>query len=212
MRILYIDTTTSYLYTGLVVDNKLLAEVKENCGKDLSSVALDKISQMLLENNLTPNDIDKIIVVNGPGSFTGIRVGVTIAKTFAYSLNKQITTISSLEAMALSVDIESDFIIPIIDARHGYVYGAIFDKENHSVLKQQYIKLAALKCAVDNLIGEFVYVSNDSFESIDVEGYSPNILKIVNTFCDKESVNPHAVDPIYLKLTEAEEKQNFEII
>lgn len=211
MKILYIDTTTSYLYTGIVVDDKLIAEIKEDFGKDLSSVALKMISEMLESNNIKPNDIDKIIVVNGPGSFTGIRVGVTIAKTYAYSLKKEIITISSLEAMALSGK-DITFKVPIIDARRGYVYGAIFSNENHPVLKPQYIKLDTIKCAVENLIGDFTYISNQKFDGIDTESYSPNIEKIVNTFKDKQTENPHAVSPIYLKLTEAEEKQNLEVI
>lgn len=211
MRILYIDTTTSYLYTGLVVDGKLVAQVKEDFGKDLSSVALKKISEMLDNINFKPNDIDKIIVVNGPGSFTGIRVGVTIAKTYAYSLKKEIITITSLEVMAVS-NSEDTFKVPIIDARRGYVYGAIFNNQNQIVLKPQYIKLDAIKCAVENLIGNFTYISNQNFDGIDTIGYDPDIEKVVNIFVNRESINPHAVDPIYLKLTEAEEKQALEII
>jgi len=128
MKILYIDTTTSYLYTGLVVDKKLVSEVKKDLGKDLSSYTLKEIDTMLKQNHLEPNDIDKIIVVNGPGSFTGIRVGVTIAKTYAYSLKKEIVTISSLEAMAISSKEDDIIKVPLIDARRGYVYGAIIVK------------------------------------------------------------------------------------
>lgn len=212
MKILYIDTTTSYLYTGLVVDGKLLDEIKENFGKDLSSCALQKISELLDSNNIQPNDIDKIMVVNGPGSFTGIRVGVTIAKTYAYSLNKKVIMISSLEAMALSSKTESTFKVPIIDARRGYVYGAIYNKDGIPVLKPQYIKLEALKCAVDHLFDSFQYTSNQNFADIEVESYDPDIEKIVNTFETREEVNPHAVNPVYLKQTEAEEKQNLELI
>lgn len=211
MKILYLDTTTSYLYTGIVVDNKLIAEVKEDFGKDLSSVTLKKISEMLETNNLKPNDIDKIIVVNGPGSFTGIRVGITIAKTYAYSLNKEIINITSLEAMAVSSQ-ENTFKIPIIDARRGYVYGAIFNQNNSIVLKPQYIKLDALKCATDNLIDDFTYISNQKFDDIETTSYNPDIEKIVNTYQNKKSENPHSINPIYLKLTEAEEKQNIEVI
>ena len=61
MKILYIDTTTSYLYTGLVVDKKLVSEVKKDLGKDLSSYTLKEIDTMLKQNHLEPNDIDKII-------------------------------------------------------------------------------------------------------------------------------------------------------
>lgn len=212
MKILYIDTTTSYLYTGLVVDGKLLTDIKEDFGKDLSSCALKKISEMLASNQIHPSDIDKIMVVNGPGSFTGIRVGVTIAKTYAYSLKKKIVTISSLESMALSSKKESTLKIPLIDARRGYVYGAIYNQNMIPILNPQYITLEALKCAADHLLDGFQYISNQNFIGIEAESYDPDIEKIVNTFENRQEENPHAVNPIYLKQTEAEEKQNLEII
>ena len=212
MKILYIDTTTSYLYTAVVENDKLLSEIKEDFGRDLSSVALKNIKLMLDNLNIKPNDIDKIIVVNGPGSFTGIRIGVTIAKTFAYSLKKEITTISSLQAMALSSNKQTQYIIPIIDARRGYVYAGIYDINNDVVLKDQYISLETLKIACDNLIGDYTYIGNADKFDIEIENYTPNIEKIVNTCKNKESINPHAVNPIYLKLTEAEENKKEEII
>ncbi|MCI5967627.1 MAG: tRNA (adenosine(37)-N6)-threonylcarbamoyltransferase complex dimerization subunit type 1 TsaB [Tenericutes bacterium] len=212
MKILYIDTTTSYLYTGLVIDGKLKSEIKEDFGKDLSSKALSKISEMLTNNHLEPVDIDKIMVVNGPGSFTGIRVGVTIAKTYAYSLNKDIVTVSSLEAMAVSSKGETSFKVPLIDARRNYVYAAIFNNKYLPILKQQYISLEALKCAVDHLIDSYQYISNQNFTDITTESYSPDIEKIVNVFASRPPENPHSINPIYLKQTEAEEKHKLEII
>ena len=214
MRILYIDTTTSYLYTAVIEDDKLLTEIKEDFGRDLSCVALKKISEMLTKLNFKPQDIDKIIVVNGPGSFTGIRIGVTIAKTFAYSLNKEIITVSSLEAMALSSKKNTKYIVPIIDARRGYVYGGIYDNLNNVVLKNQHIKLDTLKLACDNLIDDYTYIGNnvDKLDVSNVEEYNPDILKIVNTFKNKEGINPHSVNPIYLKQTEAEENKKVEVI
>ena len=167
MKVLYIDTTTSYLYTGIVVDGKLLSEVKEEFGRDLSSFALKKVSEMLSSNHLEPEDIDKIMVVNGPGSFTGIRVGVTI---------------------------------PVVDARRSYVYGAIYTDGVVPVLKPQYISLDALKCAVDHLFESYQYVSNQNFLDLDIENYDPDIEKIVNTLSSREGINPHAVNPIYIKL------------
>lgn len=212
MKILYIDTSTSYLYTGVVVDSKLQVEVKKDFGTTLSSMALSEISKMLKNIQLEPTDIDKIIVVNGPGSFTGIRVGITIAKTFAYSLNKEIISISSLEAMAVSSKNNECCKVPLIDARRNYVYAAIFDNNNLPILKPQYISLEALKCAVDHLIDNYQYISNQSFTGIESERYDPDIEKIVNTFDNKPTENPHAVNPIYLKQTEAEEKHQLEII
>ncbi len=212
MKVLYIDTTTSYLYTGIVVDGKLIVEIKKEFGKDLSRQALSKISDMIKQAKLKPTDIDKIMVVNGPGSFTGIRVGVTIAKTFAYTLKKEVITLLSLEAMAISNKNEKVFKVPIIDARRGYIYGAIYNQENIPVLKPQYISLEALKSATNHLLEDFEYISNQEFTDLKVESYNPNIEKIVNTLISREGTNPHAVNPVYLKQTEAEEKQNTEII
>ena len=104
MRYLYIDTSSSYLYTAIIEDEKILAEIQEEYGQSLSEVAMPKIASMFEKSNLSAKDIDKIIVVNGPGSFTGIRIGITIAKVYAWTLNLPITTIYSLEAMALSSD------------------------------------------------------------------------------------------------------------
>ena len=207
--ILYIDTTTSYLYTGIVSNNKLLKEIKEDCGKDLSKSALNKIKEMLDSLKLRPSDLNRIIVVNGPGSFTGIRIGVTIAKTLAYSLNIPIITVSSLEAMMISSD-SLNYKVPIIDARRGYVYAAIYDKDNNTILPEQYINLEALKVACDNLIDDYDFIGNGF--TFTAHEYNPNILKIVNTFCDRESINPHLVNPIYLKKTEAEENKKEEIL
>ena len=128
MRYLYLDTSSSFLYAGIVKDNDLVAEIMEEMGGDLSKISLLKISEMFNSVSLKPNDIDKIIVVNGPGSFTGIRVGITIAKTYAWGLKKDITTISSLEAMAISSDFDG-YKVPMIDARRGYVYASIYDKD-----------------------------------------------------------------------------------
>ena len=212
MRILYIDTTTSNLYTAIYEDNKILDYISSSFGKDLSKVALDKIKNMLDGLNLTPKDIDKIIVVNGPGSFTGIRIGVTLAKTLAYTLNKEITTISSLQAMALSIKNNSEFVVPIIDARRGFVYAAIYDKDGNPILKDQYISFNSLKLACDDLIGDYSFIGNSINFDLDYEEYAPDFLKIIEKYKDKENINPHLVNPIYLKLTEAEENKKTEII
>ena len=208
MRILYIDTSSSYLYTAIVEDNKLLGEVKEEFGQSLSEVALPKIVSVFTENNIKPEQIDKIIVVNGPGSFTGIRIGITIAKVYSWSLNIPITTITSLEAMMLSNEKDA-YKVPVIDARRQYVFGAIYDSNNRQILKPQHIKIEDLKQQMASLDNYVAITNNEDLEEDfdNIEAYNPNILKIVEYFKDKEPLNPHAVNPDYLKLTEAEESK-----
>ena len=208
MRCLYIDTTSNHLYTGVVENETLLCERKIRFDKDLSTMALTTIVDMMNCVNLAPTNIDKIILVNGPGSFTGCRIGITIAKTYAWALNIPISTITSLEAMALSND-DYDFHVPVLDARRDFVFAGIYDKDNNQILKNQYIKKSVLETAINNMSDNFIFITNDSLElNGEVKEYDPDILNIVNKYKEKEEVNPHGIDAEYLKLTEAEEKLN----
>ena len=208
MRCLYIDTTSNYLYTGIVEKESLLCERKIRFDKDLSTMALTTIVDMMNSINLSPRDVDKIILVNGPGSFTGCRIGITIAKTYSWALNIPISTITSLEAMALSND-DYDFHVPVLDARRDFVFAGIYDKENNQILKNQYLKKSVLETAINNMSDNFIFITNDLLElNGEVKQYNPDILSIVNKYKDKEEVNPHGIDAEYLKLTEAEEKLN----
>lgn len=205
MKYLYIDTSSSYLYAAIVEDEKIIAKVCEDYGQSLSEIALPKIAAMFEDNNIKPTDINKIIVVNGPGSFTGIRIGITIAKVYAWSLGTKITTITSLEAMAISND-SNKVKVPIINARRGYVYGAIYDNDKE-VLKPQHIKLEELKDKLQE-IDNYIFITNDEFEDLEkTEKYEPDFIKIINKYKDKKEINPHLVNPEYLKLTAAEESR-----
>lgn len=205
MKVLYIDTSSSFLTTGIVDNDTLMAEINEELNQDLSRLALPKIAEMFKSVNLKPQDIDKIIVVDGPGSFTGIRIGITIAKIYAYTLGINITTISSLEAMAVSYS-GYDYYVPMIDARRGYVYTAIFNSEYKEVFSKRHTKLEEVKKKILEL-DNCIIITNDDID-IDVEkkSYKPDIHRIVDKYKNRKNVNPHSVNPNYLKLTEAEEK------
>lgn len=204
MRVLYIDTSSDYLYSGIVIEDKLVSSIKKKYEKDLSKEALPQVIELLNKANIIPKDLDKIIVVNGPGSFTGIRIGITIAKTIAWALNINITPISGLIAMAISCNNDT-YKMPLIDARRGYVYGAIYDKDNNEVIKDSHINLQELLDKSKDLDIEAI-TNNDLDINIKKESYDPDILKIVKHFEENDGINPHLVNPIYLKKTEAEEK------
>ena len=205
MRVLYIDTSSSYLYSAIVEDDHLVASVSEDYGQSLSEIALPKIVEMFNQNQLSPKDVDKIIVVNGPGSFTGIRIGITIAKVYAWSLNLPITTISSLEAMSISSK-EKRIHVPMINARRGYVYAAIYDENMEVIHKPEHMKWIDLEKEIKAL-NNVEIISNDEFDwEVETVPYVPDFVSIITKFKDKEPINPHAVNPEYLKLTEAEEK------
>lgn len=203
---LFIDTSLSDVSIALVKDNKLISEIKNSIPGEHSVYVTKYIDDVLKECNLSPKDIDEIIVVNGPGSFTGIRIGITIAKVYAWSLNIPITTISSLEAMMLSSK-ENKVKVPMIDARRRYVFGAIYDENNNVVLKPQHIKMDDINVELEKL-SDYTIITKDELEEYEhKEEYNPDILKIVTYFKDKEPINPHGVNPDYLKLTEAEESK-----
>ena len=151
------------------------------------------IKEAFREANIKPKDLDKIFAVNGPGSFTGIRVGLTVAKVMAWSLNIPVVPISSLEVIASTPNDGTN--IALIDARRGYVYAGAYDKDLNPIMEDKHILLSDIK--IDG-----TYVSYDNFE-----GLKPNIdiLKVIKKHEKDKKVNPHTLNPKYLKLTEAEE-------
>ena len=207
MKVLYVDTSSDYLYSGIVINDVLVSECQEKLGKDLSKEALPRIIGVFKKANITPKDLDKIIVVTGPGSFTGIRIGVTIAKTIAWSLNIPIVPISGLTAMAIS-NKQDGYSMPLIDARRGFVYGALYDNNINSIVEDSHIFLEELVKKCYDYRPITVITNNEIVTNYNVNGYEPDILKIVTYFKNKEGLNPHMINPIYLKKTEAEEKAN----
>lgn len=174
---LFIDTHLNDVVIMLfdksgIIKEKQLFNVKEN-----SRVIMPTIKNILGDNN--PNSI---LVVNGPGSFTGVRLGVTIAKTLAYTLDIPIRTITSLECLAVSL--ERDEKIVGFSDKNGYFIG-IFDEFN-------------------NLVGNYEYLSNVEFGKYnslyhvetDILVNYENVFKYA---MNKDSINPHKVNPVYIK-------------
>lgn len=201
---LFLDTSSKYLTIAICRDNEQLFVYSEEGNNNLSRKVLPKINEILSKLSIDKKMIDNIYVVNGPGSFTGIRIGVTIAKVWAWTLKKNIFVISSLHALA-TTKVATKYIVPLIDARRGYVYAGIY-QDGKSILKDQYILFSELKNKIDECTdGDISYVSYDDF--LDVEVIRPNI-DVSKLLGGKESLNPHKVNPNYLKNTEAEENLN----
>ncbi len=205
---LFIDTCTKYLILALYKDNDVIEYFQMEADNNLSVLLLPKIDELLKKSNLEIKDVDKIYVSNGPGSFTGIRIGVTTAKTIAYGLNKEINTVSELEVLA-SVDTNKKYIVPLIDARRNYVYTGMYNNNLNIEIENKYIDLDEFYnfLSKNYNINDILFVSNDSF-NINTEVPKINIWKIIEKHRKDESMNPHLVNPNYLKLTEAEEKMN----
>lgn len=201
---LLIDTCTKNVCIALFRDKSLLDKVIHSNDIDLSSNFMVLINDILSKNNIKIEDVDKFFVAIGPGSFTGIRIGVTCAKVMAWALKKDAIPFSSLELLA-AVNSNTDYIVPLIDARRGYVFAGIYDSHLNCIMNDAYIKLDDLveKIGTDK---STTYISLDNF---DLETNLPEYIvnKVLEKHYDDVPINPHSLNPNYLKKTEAEEKR-----
>ena len=197
---LFLDTCNKNIVIGLLEDNKLIDKTVYINDNNLSEKLLPSIKELLDKNNIKVNNLNRIYVSVGPGSFTGIRIGLTVAKVMSWSLKIDIIPISSLEAIA-STDSDYNYICPMIDARRGYVYASLYDKELNNIIKDQYIKQEEFTNLLKDYKYEIVSYESDNKPILNIE-------KIVAKHVNDKSINPHKLNPIYLKLTEAEEKRN----
>ena len=111
---LFIDTSLSDVSIALLKDNKILSSIHNNIPGEHSIYVTKYIEDLLKKTNISSKEVDEIVVVNGPGSFTGIRIGVTIAKVFAYLTKIRIVSITSLQARAIGR--KNEYILSTIDA------------------------------------------------------------------------------------------------
>lgn len=172
MYTLFLDTHGELVTISFINQSNIFTKTKLSEYSHATEV-LPLLNEMLKEKSITLNNFDKIIVVNGPGSFTGIRIGLTIAKTIAYSLDIKIYTISSLKAYLISSDEEG---ICVIEDPKGYYIG-VEDKEIYTSSLEEYNKYKI----IENKL---------------------NILKIVEFFKDKEPLNVHGIKANYVKTIE----------
>ena len=201
MIALFVDTSISFPTISLVKDNEVLFKFHSEIKSDMSSKILTIIDEALNNSDLSLKSIDKIFAVTGPGSFTGVRIGVTIAKTIAWSLNIPVIPISSLEYMA-TTQTNKKYIVCMIDARRGNVFAGIYNNELECVKKDSLINKDEL---FDDLNEDYLLLSYDTIEN--AVHPSPDVLKIINKYKNEVGVNPHQLKPNYLKLTEAEENR-----
>ena len=201
--ILVIDTSSSYVTVSIINNNTIVHEFKKKIDNDIASKIMSIINMELTESNIDIKEIEKIFVVNGPGSFTGVRIGVTIAKTIAWALNIKVVPLSSLELMA-TTNSNKEFIVPLIDARRGNVYAGVYDADLNSVTDDKLVSVSEI-LRYDN--SEYTFVSYDEIKGIDTIKPDTDVLKIVNKHINDEGMIAHQLKPNYLKLTEAEENR-----
>ncbi len=179
--ILFIDTHDELITIAIKNKDRIYCKTKMS-EYSHSIFTMPMIEEIFNENNLDVKDLKKIIVVNGPGSFTGIRIGLSIAKTMAYALKVDINTISSLKAYLISNDTAEDKMA-VIEDNKGY-YICAFDKNNNEILEEQ-------------------YVEENNYNYKEVE-HKLNVKRIIDYCSNLKSENPHHVKANYVKKIEVE--------
>ncbi len=205
MIYLFIDTSSEDVSIAIVRDNELLASISKTIPGEHSIYATSYLDEVIKEAGINNKDIDKVMAVNGPGSFTGLRIGLTIAKVFAFLLGKEVICISSLKMRSLSI--EHDYCLSLMDARNNNYYLALYDKENKEVVNPVFSNIDEVLALIEKYnplcIGDKEFKIND----INVDKQELDIIKIVNYYKNEKSINPHLVVPEYLKLPQAMENK-----
>ena len=208
MICLFFDTSSDLLKVSLIKDNKIIFDKELHTKNDHSSYLVPTIDEAFKSNNIDFKELDEIIVGNGPGSFTGTRISIAVAKTYAFSFNIPVYMISSLEELIYDND-GYDFYVPIIEEKEENLYFSIFDKDKKRVMDDTYSSTEYMYKKLEELDGKILLISlsNKEYEKYDTVKASINALNIMkNIDVNNEKVNPHLLKPNYIKKIEAEAK------
>ena len=135
MIVLAVDSSSKVATAALIKDGNLLSEITLNDKREHSVILMSLIQDLLTDNNLTINDIDGYVVSKGPGSFTGLRIGMATVKGLSFGSKKPYVSVSSLDALALSVSNFDGIICPVMDALRNSVYTALYKSSNNKLEK-----------------------------------------------------------------------------
>jgi len=191
MYSLILDSATKILYIALVKDNALLEDIYVNGQNDHAKNIVSKIDDLLKKYNIESKDLNEVICGYGPGSYTGVRMAVTVAKMISVFMNIPLYTISTLLLMASG---KKGKVLSMIDARRGNSFGMIFDMDKNAYIVEEalYSTEELMKNNYDNVVSE-------------------NDFKVDPIYCLKNKKlveNPDLLIPNYLRETEAERNLN----
>lgn len=226
MKILAIDTSALVATAALCDDEKLIAVYSQKAGMTHSQTMLPIIKNIMDNTETNIDDVDMIAVSEGPGSFTGIRIGIATAKGLAFGKNKICIGVSTLEAMARTIaDFCTDAIIcPVMDARRNQLYNAVFEMRGGKLLRlseDRMIEAPALAKELDAM-DRPVYFIGDGYDIMakmklsyqretpvacrwqNGYGVAMAALALYNNTEDKSVFTDRMLRPEYLRLPQAE--------
>ncbi len=151
MLVLAIDTSTKACAVGLCRDGKILAEYKINMGMTHSEGLMPQLEQLLERTGTKKGDIDLIAVSMGPGSFTGLRIGLATAEALAYAWKKPLQGVATPLALAYNLPAEGIVLSPLLDAQKGNYYQALYEWQGGKVRELQSVQVVNKEQLLENL-------------------------------------------------------------
>jgi tRNA threonylcarbamoyladenosine biosynthesis protein TsaB len=224
MTVLAIDTSNYALGVALLEENQVLGEYITNLKKNHSVRIMPAIETLMSDCERVPADLTKIVVAEGPGSYTGVRIGVTIAKTLAWTLNIPLVGVSSLEILAAGTGRYFDGMVsPLFDARRGQVYTGLYqfvDGKLTVVKQDQLVMLADWVERLSDSDKPILFVGNDlpihkaKIEEVlgskaifaSMTEHNPRPAELALLGKDLAGEDLHSFVPNYIRLAEAEAK------
>jgi len=164
MKILAVDTSTKHLSLAVSDGDKTIASRNVRPRKDLSMTITFDIERVLAKANVRLPDLDGFVVGLGPGSFTSLRVGLSMLKAFVMVTGKPVVGVSSLDAIAMNVRTSrvraASQVCVINDARRGLVYSSLYDKKDGTLVRRREYQLEPIEKVLEGLEGEVVFIGD----------------------------------------------------
>ncbi|WP_018249292.1 tRNA (adenosine(37)-N6)-threonylcarbamoyltransferase complex dimerization subunit type 1 TsaB [Orenia marismortui] len=223
MLVLAIDSSTNSGSVALISEEGIIGETLLNLQETHSQRLMPQVVNLLEACGYKPKDLGGIGVALGPGSFTGIRIGLTTAKTLAQSLDIPIAGISTLEAMAYNLEYSRGYLCPMIDGRRNRVFTSLYRANNNIEVESKESLIN-----IDDLLSQLSEIEDDIYFIGEVAGvYKDKIIKMIknpnflnsnfnlpkaakigelalNKLISGEGDNLFALTPNYLKRSQAE--------
>lgn len=192
MVTILLDSSNTNLSVGIAKDNILLDYISYEAWQRQSEYMIVELNKLLEKHNIKKEDITDVMVAKGPGSYTGVRIAITIAKTFAVALNAKLYAVSSLR-VEKNGDVPS---ICLINARSNRSYVGVYqDQEillNDCIMKNDEVMKYIADHPDYSVCGDTKYLN--------VEGIESNTMKEMLDLKDSlESINPLSLKPVYMK-------------
>lgn len=224
MLVLSVDSSYSTATCALIKDDKILAEINLNDKKQHSVILMRLIDSILKEYEIDINDIDAFIISRGPGSFTGLRIGMATLKGLAFASKKPLISVSTLDALAYNSVSFQGIICPIMDALRDNIYTCLYKNENNNLtplIKEQCLNINELITILKEQTLPIIFVGDGVAkhkeflqENIPNSFFAPNHSNFpkassvgelgIKKINDGVIENIDSINPIYLRKSQAE--------